>query len=258
MSTTLSAGTATSGAALSSDTSGILQLQSGSTPTTGITLSTAQSTTLNSAASTAPLVTQINGTEVARIDSTGKLLIGITSNVQGEALNATLNGSGVYSAYVTNSASSNPQGLIIKYSGSAPNSNGALFFLCQDNGPTNRAGFYSNGGLANYSANNTNLSDQRLKKNISLAGNYLNKLNQIPVKTFLFNDQTDTELNLGVIAQDVQAVAPELINTDGALGKAEDGTPYLSIYEADLKYAMLKAIQELSAEVTALKAKVGA
>jgi len=42
MSTTLSAGTATSGAALSSDTSGILQLQSGSTPTTAVTIDTAQ------------------------------------------------------------------------------------------------------------------------------------------------------------------------------------------------------------------------
>ena len=42
MSTILSAGTTTSGAALSSDTSGILQLQSGSTPTTAVTIDTAQ------------------------------------------------------------------------------------------------------------------------------------------------------------------------------------------------------------------------
>ena len=42
MSTTLSAGTATTGAALASDTSGVLQLQSGSTPTTAVTIDTAQ------------------------------------------------------------------------------------------------------------------------------------------------------------------------------------------------------------------------
>ena len=42
MSTTLAAGTATSGAALSSDTSGILVLQSGSTPTTAMTIGTNQ------------------------------------------------------------------------------------------------------------------------------------------------------------------------------------------------------------------------
>ena len=47
MSTTISAGTATSGAALSSDTSGILQLQSGSTPTTAVTIDTSQRVGVN-------------------------------------------------------------------------------------------------------------------------------------------------------------------------------------------------------------------
>jgi len=109
------------------------------------------------------------------------------------------------------------------------------------------------------------LSDERLKKDIQLSGNYLDKLCAIPVKTFLFNDQTDQELNLGVIAQDVLAAAPELVDKDGWGEKASDGTPYMAIYETDLKYAMLKAIQELktlvdaqAAEITALKEKVGA
>ena len=48
MSTTLAAGTATSGAALSSDTSGILQLQSGSTPTTAVTINTSQQVLIGS------------------------------------------------------------------------------------------------------------------------------------------------------------------------------------------------------------------
>lgn len=42
MSTKLSAGTATSGAVVSSDTSGILELQSGSTPTTALTIDASQ------------------------------------------------------------------------------------------------------------------------------------------------------------------------------------------------------------------------
>lgn len=40
MATTINAGTATSGAAISADTTGILQLQSGSTPTTAVTINT--------------------------------------------------------------------------------------------------------------------------------------------------------------------------------------------------------------------------
>ena len=42
MSTLLTAGTATSGATLSADTSGSLQIQTGSTPTTAITIDTSQ------------------------------------------------------------------------------------------------------------------------------------------------------------------------------------------------------------------------
>jgi hypothetical protein len=42
MATTINAGTATGGAAISADTTGILQLQSGSTPTTAVTITTAQ------------------------------------------------------------------------------------------------------------------------------------------------------------------------------------------------------------------------
>ena len=42
MATTINAGTATGGAAISADTTGILQLQSGSTPTTAITVDTSQ------------------------------------------------------------------------------------------------------------------------------------------------------------------------------------------------------------------------
>jgi hypothetical protein len=42
MATTLNAGTSTSGAAISADTTGILQLQSGSTPTTAVTIDASQ------------------------------------------------------------------------------------------------------------------------------------------------------------------------------------------------------------------------
>lgn len=45
MATTINAGTATSGAAISADTSGILQLQSGSTPTTAVTIDASQNST---------------------------------------------------------------------------------------------------------------------------------------------------------------------------------------------------------------------
>ena len=125
------------------------------------------------------------------------------------------------------------------------NTNSSEFIYCT--GAANGR-FYvtSNGGIYNYSANNVNLSDRREKTNIEPAPSYLDRICQIPVKTFLFNDQTDTDLNLGVIAQDVQAVAPELI-TEANWGTKEEPRMRLSIYEADLKYALMKSIQELKA-----------
>ena len=140
------------------------------------------------------------------------------------------------------------------------NANYGIHSFYSDYGSTQsqRAYFSGNGGLANYSANNANLSDERMKKDISLAGNYLDKICSIPVKTFLYTDQEDEALNLGVIAQDVQAVAPELICTDGfGEVKAPDGSELLTVYETDLMYALMKSIQELKAEVDSLKAQLG-
>ena len=151
-----------------------------------------------------------------------------------------------------NNAGASPYGISFAYSAAAPNGTGNYFWQGSDTGGL-RAKIVSNGGLYNYSANNSNLSDIREKKNIELAGNYLDKVCAIPVKTFLFNDQTDTDLNLGVIAQDVQAIAPELVSETN-WGTEEEPKMRLSIYQTDLQYALMKAIQELKAEFDAYKA----
>ena len=53
----------------------------------------------------------------------------------------------------------------------------------------------------------------------------------------------------------MEAVAPELVDKESW----KVGEELLdSVYEGDLKYAMLKAIQELSAQVEELKAEVAA
>jgi hypothetical protein len=59
MATTLNAGTSTSGAAISADTTGILSLQSGSTPTTAVTIDTSQNVGIGTASPTAKL--DVNG-----------------------------------------------------------------------------------------------------------------------------------------------------------------------------------------------------
>lgn len=151
-----------------------------------------------------------------------------------------------------NGSSAQNLGVLIYYSASAPNGTGNSFLQCSDSSAT-RAEIRSNGGLANYSANNVNLSDERTKTDIQDAGNYLAKICAIPVRTFKYKDQTDDELNLGVIAQEVEAVAPELVDVSGFGETPEDGVPLKAIYQTDLQYALMKALQELKAEFDAYK-----
>ena len=110
----------------------------------------------------------------------------------------------------------------------------------------------SNGGIDNYSSNDSNLSDLREKKDFAPAKAYLATICSIPVQTFKYIDQADDLPTLGVVAQDVQAVAPELV-TESDWGTREEPRVRLSIYETDLTYALMKSIQELNAKFETLK-----
>ena len=170
--------------------------------------------------------------ERMRIDSSGNLLVGTTSfgggSTIGFQINATNNTSGAYAQLIKNSS-------------------GTEIFQMR-----------CNGGLANFSANNVNLSDERTKTEIQDAGSYLSKICAIPVRTFKYKDQTDDLLNLGCIAQEVEAVAPELVDVTGFGETPEDGVPLKAIYQTDLQYALMKCIQEQQALITSLTERITA
>ena len=163
-----------------------------------------------------------------------------------------------YALAVTNDTSAaNPSGLLVRYPNSSGASNTDYLFTGENSGGL-RAGFYNNGGLSNYSGNNNNLSDRREKTNFAPAKSYLNTICSIPVQTFNYIDQdleNDPGLTLGVVAQDVQAVAPELI-TETNWGSKEEPKMRLSIYQTDLQFALMKSIQELKAIVDAQAAEI--
>ena len=193
----------------------------------------------------------------ASIDSSGNLLVGTTGQPVGgvTARLAVSQSFADYSSVFVSSSStaSNCYGMRIQYTNASPNGSGNVFLVMADTGG-DKAYFKSNGGLGNYSANDTNLSDQRVKTDIQDASNYLAKICAIPVRTFKYKDQTDDLLNLGVIAQEVEAVAPELVDVSGFGETPEDGVPLKAIYQTDLQYALMKALQELKAEFDAYKA----
>jgi hypothetical protein len=184
------------------------------------------------------------GAEAMRIDSSGNLLVGTTDS-------ALTSGTGFKfkndktSGFVVDSAVGGSSHIHM-YNINATN-NGYRFYVV------------SNGGIYNFSGNNSNLSDFRVKTNIELSGNYLEKLCSIPIKLFNYKDETDGEQRtLGVIAQDVEAVAPELVNNEGFGETPEDGVPLKAVYTTDMMFALMKAIQELKAELDEAKARIAA
>jgi hypothetical protein len=199
--------------------------------------------------------------ERARIDSSGNLLVGTTSaygnarlSVNGGSIIANAPTSGANGTYSFADNGSSPNTLRL-YNTTDSNNTTNRFLICDTAASVLRAEIRSNGGLANYQGNNTNLSDRREKTNFAPAKSYLDTICAIPVQTFNYVDQNmenDPGLTLGVVAQDVQSVAPELV-VESNWGSKDDPKMRLSIYQTDLQYALMKALQELKAEFDAYK-----
>jgi hypothetical protein len=157
---------------------------------------------------------------------------------------------------ITNTSSS-PYGLNINYS-STPNSTANQFMYFTD-GTALRFEVRSNGGIANLQANNVNLSDERTKKDIAPLESYWDKFKAIEIVKFKYKDQTHDDYNIGVIAQQVESVAPEFVDIDGWDTKPkldEEGNtivseeePLKSIYTADLHHATIKVLQECMSKI---------
>jgi hypothetical protein len=128
-------------------------------------------------------------------------------------------------------------------------------------GKGNSTGFIDPNVGGVYQGNNssswTTTSDQRLKKNIVDNNDGLDKINSIRVRNFeyrLAEEITDlpqdqairkTGVQLGVIAQELQAVLPDCVK--------QESTGVLSVDSDNLTWYMINAIKELKAEFDAYK-----
>jgi hypothetical protein len=199
----------------------------------------------------------ISFTQAMTLDASGNLLVGRSTQVSGEKFVVEGATTGWFARLRNTQASGGAQGLQISYSAQSPNGTDAPFLFCEDSTAL-RMSVRSNGGIANFSANDVNLSDRREKTNFAPAKSYLETICAIPVQTFNYIDQNmedDGGLTLGVVAQDVQAVAPELV-MESNWGTDDNPKMRLSIYQTDLQYALMKCIQEQQAIITALTARV--
>ncbi len=113
-----------------------------------------------------------------------------------------------------------------------------------------------NGDVTNANGTYGTISDQKLKENISDARNYLDDLDQLRVRKYSFiADQADEATHLGLIAQEVEQIFPNLISEvkDVDDDGNDLGTTTKSVKFSVLTFMMLKAIQELKARIETLE-----
>ena len=109
---------------------------------------------------------------------------------------------------------------------------------------------YIGGGSGQYT-----ISDERQKENVSTLTGALDKVKQLRGVSFTWKDSTDrgTDTQIGLIAQEVEQVYPELVG-DGDLPNDEDGNaPMKSVNYPHLTSVLVEAIKELEARVKELE-----
>lgn len=202
-------------------------------------------------------------TERLRIDSSGRMLIGATAAVAGADANGLLQvsqdvGSNTCIIVAENTASSgNLSCFRARLRNSAPNGIFSAFLQCDDSGAS-KAVIRSNGGLANFSANNVNLSDRNAKKDITTAVGTWNSIKNWEIVNFRYKEQPDdANLNLGVIAQQIEEISPEMVTIFQQAKEATETEPALEqrlgVKEQQMQWAVIKALQEAMARIETLE-----
>ena len=211
--------------------------------------------------SAAEIYAEVDGTPGAASDMPGRLVFSTTadgassptermriSNVGKTSITAA-SGSGSEALRTENSTNTSGAQCLTTNLGSNCNNTSSYHLIAAIAG-TDKYYIYGNGTTGTP-------SDNRLKKNIETARDgYLEDLSQLRVVKYNWNEQEDDEpKELGVIAQEVEAVFPGLIQQGPV---KEDGTSYKGVKTSVLPFMLLKALQEATARIESLEAEVAA
>jgi len=175
------------------------------------------------------------------IDSSGNFLIGVTT--QNSSGGFSLNPGSAPQFFQEGSASTNSNNSQMMYSSGA----GAYrFFVGWD------------GTIHATSTSISAISDATLKTNVKNLETGLAEINKLQPRRFDWINGDGTNV-AGFISQEVQTVLPDLVS-ESLYSHNEDGSDVHKLYlkMGDMIPTVVKAIQELSAQVTALQQKVGA
>ena len=107
-------------------------------------------------------------------------------------------------------------------------------------------------------------SDRRLKKNVKAVTNGLDQIMQLRPVSFEYNGKAGTSTErpfIGLIAQELQKVAPEFVSTHHYVetddnGKVIEEEDVLRIHDSELKYLLIRAVQEQQTIIEGLQTEI--
>ena len=121
-----------------------------------------------------------------------------------------------------------------------------------------------------YGSSNNSISDQRLKKDIATITDPLTKIKGLTGRTFKWKEEStkfDDKPKYGFVAQEVETIVPELVNSDGLVhfdaddkicDEFEAVSHSKSVVETGVIPITVEALKALIAKVETLEAKVAA
>jgi transposase-like protein len=179
----------------------------------------------------------VNGSERMRIDSSGNLLVGTTS-ANGRLTVSSASSDAVISTFANTSGS--PYGLLTDFT-SDPNNSTNYGYRFRLTNNTNIYTIFSNGTTSAR-------SDERFKKDIETTRyGYAEDLSKLRVVKYRWHNAVESSpKELGFIAQEVEAVFPNMISTE----MNDDGIDVKSIKTSVFIPMLVKAIQEQQAIIT--------
>ena len=117
-------------------------------------------------------------------------------------------------------------------------------------------------GSITYNGSLNNASDRRLKRNINNFDYGLEEVLQLNPVTFEYNGKANLrnagQQQVGLVAQELEKVAPELVSTftheeENAETKVTKSQDYLMISESSIKYMLVNAVKEQQDKIETLE-----
>ena len=223
------------------------------------------------------------GTERARIDSSGYARftsVGGYIDISRKFHEFTASDNLEWLMWTRHTSTSSPYGIVVSYPSASPNGATNEFLNLVDS-TTSRFIVRSNGGIANYSANNVNLSDLNVKKEFKTfkdSGYSANswqfmKDMQDAWGRFKYKDQSHDDFNNGYGAQLVKVAADkngfhelvdyskwgsdkEVKDDDGNVIEVIEAPMRHQVYDNDLMHIVGEVVTQLTHKVDELKAEL--